>query len=137
MKHPQSDYAVDKLRIIFDQLHGLKDPDFVSWQPPYDLYITEGEVVITIEIAGVKAKDFTIHAARNYLIIDGMRESAELLIKECCRFHNSEIPYGRFNRKIDFPVPVQPKQYKYRMDNGILSLRFPIEKEKIIPIENG
>lgn len=137
MKRPQSDYDVDKLQVIFDQLHGLEDPDFVSWQPLYDLYITEGEVVITIEIAGVKAKDFTIHAARNYLIIDGMRESAELLIKECCRFHNIEIPYGRFNRKIDFPVSVQPKQYKYRMDNGILTLRFPIEKEKIIPIENG
>ncbi len=137
MKRPQSDHDVDKLQIIFDQLHDLEDPDFVSWQPLYDLYITEGEVVITIEIAGVTAKDFTIHAARNYLIIDGMRESAELLIKECCRFHNIEIPYGRFNRKIDFPVPVEPTQYKYRMDNGILTLRFPIEKEKIIPIENG
>lgn len=137
MKRSQSDHDVDKLQIIFDQLHDLEDPDFVSWQPLYDLYITEGEVVITIEIAGVTAKDFTIHAVRNYLIIDGMRESAELLIKECCRFHNIEIPYGRFNRKIDFPVPVEPTQYKYRMDNGILTLRFPIEKEKIIPIENG
>jgi len=130
------------VRVIFDDIHDYDNtknytPDFVSWQPLYDLYIMEGEMVITIEIAGVKPRDFSIHVSRNHLVIDGTRKSSEILSKQGCKFHNIEIPYGSFYRRIDFPLPVEPKQYQYCLEYGILSLRFPIEKEKIIPIEDG
>lgn len=142
MKQSRSDCDVDTLHIIFDHIQDADDqdaftPDFINWQPLYDLYITQDEMVVTIEIAGLKPKDFSIYAATNYLIIDGIKKSHELLTKECCKFHNIEIPYGRFNRRIDFPVPVEAKQYQYNIDNGMLTLRFPLEKERIIPIEDG
>ena len=142
MGSSSSENDINDVRVIFDdkdvdnKVHNFT-PDFISWQPLYDLYIIEGEMVITIEIAGVKPKDFSIHVTRKYLIIDGIRRSPEILTKESCKFHNIEIPYGPFYRRIDFLLPVEPKQYQYCLDNGILSLRFPIEKEKIIPVEDG
>jgi HSP20 family molecular chaperone IbpA len=142
MERSPSDHDINGVRVILDDIQDYNDahnytPDFVSWQPLYDLFIIKGEMVITIEIAGVKPKDFSIHVARNYLIIDGTRKSSEILSKEGCKFHNIEIPYGSFYRRMDFPLPVEPRQYQYSLDNGILTLRFPIEREKIIPIEDG
>lgn len=142
MERSPSDNDMKDMHVIFDDIKDYDNadaftPEFINWQPLYDLYITEGELVITIEIAGIKPKDFSIHMTRNYLIINGNRESPEILTKECCKFHNIEIPYGSFNRRIDFPLPVETKQYQYSLENGILTLRFPTEREKIIPIDDG
>ena len=142
MGSSSSKHDINGVRVNFndpnidDDLHDYI-PDFISWQPLYDLYIIEDDMVITIEIAGVKPKDFSLNITRNYLIINGMRRSSEILTKEACKFHNIEIPHGSFYRRIDFPLPVEPKQYNYDLDNGILTLRLPIEQEKIIPIEDG
>jgi len=108
--------------------------DFINWQPLYDLYIDSNEVVITIEIAGVDIKDFSIYTGRHYMIIDGVRRSPSVFDKNNCIFHNLEIPYGIFYKKIDFPAPIEPKKYQYKLENGVLTIRFPVVKERIIPI---
>jgi HSP20 family molecular chaperone IbpA len=128
------------LRIIFDSMPDLGTNDiiiseFVNWQPLYDLFIIKEKVVVTIEIPGVDVKDFSVYVCRGYMVIDGYRKSPSWLDRNCCTFHNFEIPYGRFIRRIEFPLLVEPKQYQHVIENGILTLTFPIEKEKIIPIE--
>jgi HSP20 family molecular chaperone IbpA len=128
-----------QLNVLFDETAELEDTALViiHWQPLYDLYVSGDEVVVTIEIAGVDVKDFAMYLGREYMIIDGLRKSTDVFTNECCTFHNIEIPYGRFNRRIDFPVPVEPKQYQYTMNHGILTLKLPCVKEKVIPIEDG
>ncbi len=146
MKHSVSDvnknHNVEDLNIIFDN---IPDPDyqdiivsnFVHWQPLYDLYVAGGEVVATIELAGVGIKDFSIYVDKDHMVIDGVRKSPDMFSRDCCTFHNIEIPYGRFNIRIDFPMPVEPRHYHSTINNGILTIKFPIVKEKIIPIEDG
>lgn len=141
MKHVVS--KVDKkqdINIIFDEAPDFRAQDtiieeFVNWQPLYDLYVIADDVVVTIEIAGVDIKDFIIYVNRLSMVIEGLRTSPGMLNKQYCIFHNLEISYGRFNRRINFPVRIEPKQYQYNIENGILILKFPILKEKIIPIE--
>jgi len=111
--------------------------DFVNWQPFYDLYVTGEKMIITIEIAGVRVRDIAIYAAKTFMVIDGIRRSPEKIDKNHCTFHNLEIPYGRFNRRIDFPWPVEPRKCQYRIENGILTITLPIMKERIIPIEES
>ncbi len=132
----------EDLNIIFDRMPDVDSQNilisnFVHWQPLYDLYIVDGEVVITLEIAGVAVKDFTIFVNKEHMVIDGIRKSPVMLTRNCCTFHNIEIPYGRFNVRIDFPVPVEPRRYDYTINNGILTIKFEVVKEKIIPIEDG
>ncbi len=135
-----NDCDIEELRIIFDNIPDLENEDivisnFINWQPPYDLYVVGDEVVVTIEIAGVTVKDFSIYAGKRYMVIEGIRKSPEILTKECCTFHNIEIPYGRFNRRIDFPAAVEAKNCRHTINNGLLRLRFPLIREKVIPIE--
>lgn len=146
MKHLLSnvnnDCNVEDLKIVFDNMPDFDDQDiiisnFINWQPLYDLYVVDDEVVITIEIAGINIKDFSIYAGKVCMVIDGIRKSPDVVKGEYRTFHNIEIPYGRFNRRINFPVPVEPRNYQYKIENGILTLKFPIMQEKIIPIEEG
>jgi HSP20 family molecular chaperone IbpA len=137
-----NEYDVGHLQIEFDNIpdfdeHDIIISDLIHWQPLCDVYVAKNEVVVTVEIAGVALKDFSIYAHKKYMIVDGIRRSPDAFANESCTFHTIEIPYGRFNRRIDFPVPVLPRQYQYRIDNGILRLGFPIIKERIIPIEDG
>lgn len=141
MKHSVSEaHKKQAIRIIFDDMpdFGAQDiiiSDFIDWQPLYDLFILGDNIIVIIEIAGVDVKDFSIYVCRQYMIIDGLRKSLSGVSRNCCTFHNFEIPYGKFNRRIDFPVPIEPKQYQYDIDNGILTLKYPVLKERIIPIE--
>lgn len=141
MRHTTSDVNKEQgIKIIFDEAPALGDHDilaeeFINWQPLYDLYVLAGDVVVTIEIAGVDIKDFSVYVERLYMLIAGIKKSSGMLNKEYCIFHNLEIPRGRFNRRIDFPIPIEPRQCQYEIENGILIFKFPILKEKIIPIE--
>lgn len=143
MKHSVSDldndYGVTQINVVFEEISELEDTSLaiIHWQPLYDLYVSGDDVVVTIEIAGVAVKDFAIYLGREYMIIDGIRKSRDVFTSNCCTFHNIEIPYGRFNRKIDFPVPVEPRQYQYTANHGILTFKLPCVKEKIIPVEDG
>jgi HSP20 family molecular chaperone IbpA len=142
MKHRVSEANKKGLiKIIYEDMpnfaaHDIIVADFINWQPLYDLYIIGENTVVSIEIAGVNISNFSVHVTRRYMIIDGIRKSASWVDRNCCTFHNFEIPHGRFNRRIEFPVPIVPRQCTYDLDNGILTLKFPIEKEHIIPIED-
>ena len=129
-----------QLRIIFEddlipETEAIIISDFSNWQPLFDLYLVAEELIVTIEVPGVEVRDFSICIGKFYMTIEGIRKSPAMLHKNNCIFHNLEIPYGRFHRRIDFPVPVELRRYKYKLENGIFTIRFPIIKERIIPIE--
>lgn len=137
--HKNSEIA--QLNVFFDNFPKLDEQDLVflqliQWQPLYDLYIINNEVIATIEIAGVETRDFALYLNKRYMIIEGTRKPIRTMTGNCCTFHNIEIPYGRFSRKIEFPVPVQARKYHARLADGMLVLQLPIVQERIIPIED-
>jgi len=132
---------IAQLNVFFDDFPKIDEQDLVflqliQWQPLYDLYIINNEVIVTIEIAGVTAEDFALYLDKRFMIIEGTRKSVRTVAGNCCTFHNIELPYGRFSRKIEFPVSTQPRKYHARLDDGMLVLRLPIVQERIIPIED-
>lgn len=128
------------LRVIFEDSVGLDDlddffPEFINWQPLFDLYVVKDEVVITIEVTGIEPRDIMVYAGKTYLLVKGIRRSPDYLTKDCCVFHNLEIPYGQFYRRIEFPVPVTPTKMKASIRNGLLTVTVPVAKERIVPID--
>ncbi len=113
----------------------------VNWQPLYDLYLVNDEIYINIELPGVSIEDFTLYVGNSYLIIYGNKKPsvvADVSEKHADGgfvFHTMEIDYGRFVRRIDLPVLIEPRNFNYRLENGILTIRWQIMKEHVIPIE--
>lgn len=71
-----------------------------TWEPPIDVYETRYELKIMVALPGVSPEHLSIMQEDGYLIIDGQRrlpDSAEAHIRRL------EIPYGRFERRIELP----------------------------------
>lgn len=71
-----------------------------AWEPPIDIYETDGEFKIMIALPGVAQEHLTVMLEGDHLIIDGQRhlpDSSQAYIRRL------EIPYGRFQRRIELP----------------------------------
>ncbi len=135
---------LSEIRIIYQNEDGFVDETYsgagiVNWEPAYDLYIADDTIFINIELPGVDIHDITIYVGNNNLMISGtkkpfMKESEEMSRNNLI-FHTLEISYGKFSRHIDFPIPIEPKKGVYNFINGVLRMKFPVQKERVIPIE--
>ena len=140
MKHPASGKQhVGEITFVVDSSvdydEGGSFSELTNWHPPYNLYTTDSSIIVQVELAGVELQDVVIFLRSRYMYVSGNRTAPRPGISERCIFHNLEIPYGRFVRRIDFPMPVETRQHTYEMQNGILTLQFRIVEKKIIPVE--
>lgn len=77
-----------------------------AWEPPLDLFETEDEYRIVIALPGVPAEQLDVLLEDRTLIVTGER-SFPLEDAGAALIHRLELPYGRFERRIDLPpVPV-------------------------------
>lgn len=109
--------------------------EFINWEPLYNLYTTADSIIVHLELPGVNLQDVVIYLRTRYMVITGNRSAPASLTTDCCVFHNLEIPYGRFSRRIDFPLPIEIRQYNFEVQDGILTLQFQVLVETIIPVE--
>jgi HSP20 family protein len=93
------------------------------WQPPTDVFETEHEVVVCMEIPGLKREAIGIQFAHNTLTISGERESEASAQK--VQFIQMEINYGRFLREITIYKPVRPEKLVARYADGFLKVVLP------------
>jgi HSP20 family molecular chaperone IbpA len=120
-------------KINFEEQEALTDP--INWQPLYNLYTVNDSIIVHLELPGVNLQDVVIYLRSRYMVVTGNRRAPSELRRDCCIFHSLEIPYGRFSRRIDFPVPVEIRRYNYDVQDGILTLQFQTLVETIIPVE--
>jgi len=140
MKHPASGkehvgditFVVDS-SVEYDENASLSE--LTNWHPSYNLYTTDDSIIVQVELAGVELRDVVIFLRSRYMYVSGNRTVPRPSITEHCIFHNLEIPYGRFVRRINFPMPVETRRYTYEMQNGILTLQLRVVEKKIIPVE--
>lgn len=133
-------------KIIYEETNTPYSDDFftadiINWQPPFDLYMIDDKIIINVELPGVEVKDISIYVGRYFVVVSGIKRNPiyelkkDKISRDSIIFHNFEISYGRFERRIEVPMPIEMKQGNYSLENGVLIIKFPVEKERIIPIE--
>jgi HSP20 family protein len=109
-----------------------------SWKPPMDMNETPEEIVIVAEVAGVEKDDLEVEISSKAVRIKGNR-----MARHCTdetTFRLAEIQYGRFERILYLPAPIDPEVVSAGYTNGLLEIRLakvPIEKTHKIPISDG
>ena len=91
------------------------------WRPPTDVYETSQDVVIKVEVAGMRPEDFEISFANRILQIHGHRGDRER--KQS--YHCLEIPYGEFLSEVYLPGDYQEEQIEAQYENGFLKITLP------------
>jgi HSP20 family protein len=73
----------------------------VGWEPPVDIFETEGELRIICALPGVERRNLEVSIVSNRLSIAGLRRLPAAT--RGAAIHRLEIPYGRFERLIWLP----------------------------------
>lgn len=107
------------------------------YRPPMDVIETQERYVITIEIPGLSKENIRIVLEGNLLRIDGYRPRNPLCDEEeSTTFVHSEIHYGHFQRKLEFPHGVIDREgIKSKYVNGFLIIEVPKKKPREIEIK--
>ena len=101
------------------------------WCPPTDVYETEENFVVRIEIAGMKDEDFEIAVEDNMLMISGQRPD----LNERRAYHQMEIRFGKFDVAIGIPVAVEIEGAAAEYKDGFLLIQLPKANPKTIKVE--
>ena len=93
------------------------------WIPNTDVFVTEGTLVIKVELAGMRQEDLELTVEGNRLMISGQRPDGSRGSK--CKFLVMEINYGSFECVIDIPQGFDLSQAKAGYHNGFLRIDVP------------
>lgn len=102
-----------------------------AWGPPADIYETEENFVVRIEIAGMKDEDFEIAVENNVLMVSGNRPD----LNERRAYHQMEIRFGKFEVAVDIPVPVEIENATAEYKDGFLLIQLPKASPKTIKVK--
>ena len=95
-----------------------------TWRPPTDMYETEDNVIVKMEIAGMRDEDLEVALQDNQLLISGSRADST----ERKAYHQMEIPFGKFSVGIELPVRVNTESATAEYKDGFLTIQLPKEK---------
>ncbi|QTA87713.1 Hsp20/alpha crystallin family protein [Desulfonema magnum] len=91
------------------------------WKPQMDIYETPEEIFILAEISGVKKEELEIEVSTKAVKIYGRR--AELPRVENATYRLAEIQYGKFERILFLPAPIDTEKVTASYSDGFLKLR--------------
>ena len=98
----------------------LKMRPNLGWAPPTDVYETETELIVTMDIAGMDRRDISVFTDGNIITIRGVRKEIAPQCKK--QFHKMEIQVGPFQRLIQVPVSIDGQSIFTSYSNGFLEV---------------
>ncbi len=118
----------EKMQRLFNEMMKLSvnrtflaDSHF-GWTPEADLYETETEVVLTVNLAGVRKEDIEVSFHGNSLRVSGRRLSCYHEIRPS-RFILLEMGAGEFERIFRLPHRIDDSGIEASFSEGILMVR--------------
>lgn len=96
--------------------------------PALDLFATSAELVVEIELPGVRKDDIDITLYKNTLTIRAMKH--ECVEEDKINYVCMERSFGRIFRAVDLPHPVDTARIKANYANGVLTIVMPRVEDK-------
>jgi HSP20 family protein len=121
---------------LFDSFFGR--PAAVSggmervWAPAVDVYETKDELVVTADLPGLNEKDIHLSITGDMLVLRGERRFDQEVKQES--YYRGERWFGKFERAVPLPIPVQADKVKASYRDGALIIKLP-KTEEIKPKE--
>lgn len=101
------------------------------WTPPTDVYETDANLIVKVEVAGMREEDFEVAVEDYILSIRGNRSGQN----ERRAYHQMEIRFGKFEIAIGLPSGIDLEQAFAEYKDGFLTIVFPKIQAKQIEVE--
>jgi HSP20 family protein len=108
------------------------------WKPAVELLNTKEALILKVSLPGIDAKDLDISVTRESVRISGEKRYEKTTEED--DFFHSEFRYGKFERTIGLPVPIQNGKVTADYKDGVLVINLPkIEEEvnRVVKINLG
>jgi HSP20 family protein len=92
-----------------------------AWRPPTDVYETDENVVVRVEVAGMKETDLSVSLTDRVLIITGVRQDPSPKVA----YHQMEIRYGDFRTEVFLHWAVEQESIVATYSDGFLQVMLP------------
>jgi len=98
-----------------------------AWTPPCDIYETEKEIVLKMELPEVSKENVHVTLENNVLTLRGERKFEEKVDRE--NYHRIERNYGEFMRSFTLPAFVEGNNIFADFKEGVLTVTLPKKHE--------
>ena len=106
--------------------------------PLMNVVAKRDEVVVSVELPGMKSDDVDLSITGDTLTLRGERKPAEVVPDG--QYHRRERVFGAFVRTVTLPERVSPDKAEARYCNGVLTVSIPKSEEakpRRIPVKLG
>ncbi len=100
-----------------------KNWPFTAWTPPCDIYETDKEIVLKMELPEMRKEDVHVTLENNVLTLRGERKFEEAVNRE--NYHRIERKYGEFMRIFTLPTFVEGSKVVAEFKEGMLTVTLP------------
>ena len=97
------------------------------WMPRADIYETKENVVIQLDLPGVKSEQIDVQCEKGMLSIKGERPFSSDMTKR--QYYRVENMYGPFERYFEIPRTLDVTKVEAQYHDGVLTLTFPKREE--------
>ena len=101
-----------------------------AWRPPTDVYETDENVVVRVEVAGMKETDLSVSLTDRVLIITGVRQDPSPKVA----YHQMEIRYGDFRTEVFLHWAVEQENIVATYSDGFLQVMLPKAGARRVPV---
>jgi HSP20 family protein len=98
-----------------------------AWSPKVDIAETDSEILLEVDLPGVKPEDFKLSIENFKLTVSGERKFEEERKTE--NWHRVERSYGSFTRSFSLPNTVHVDEVKADFKDGVLRVTLPKREE--------
>lgn len=118
----------DEMDRLFDFAWPTRDSGlFSGWSPALDVHDEKDNLVVQVELPGLKKDEIDISLHDGVLTVSGERKQ-EREQKEGESFR-SERYFGKFQRSVTLPVAVNAQNVKATYKDGVLTVHLPKAEE--------
>jgi HSP20 family protein len=118
MQKISSSLHFSKTKVSFTKDHEM------HWVPNTDVYVTDGAIIIKVELAGMQRENLELTIDGPRLRISGQRPDG--CRPSQCKFLVMEINYGAFESVIELPEGYDLTRAKAAYQNGFLRVDVPV-----------
>ncbi len=137
---PFQDFSLtqERLNRFFDDsvysASGLEKEKGGVFMPAVDILETGKDIILRVELPGVRKEDIDIQIEGDVLLLRGERRFVKETGQE--KYYRMECSYGSFQRVFTLPQSIVKEEVQAQFDKGVLEICLPIEKkEKTIQVE--
>ena len=144
LRSPLADVAVlqNRLNSIFSDFARPESEQETlamgNFIPPVDVYEDEQQLVLKLEVPGIKQEDLDVQVENQTLTVKGERKFEKSEKEE--NFHRIERRYGSFTRTFTLPQTVDAGSVKANYEQGVLTIALAKKeaaKPKQVQVEIG